>query len=101
MRCGEPVPWLDARMFGTRTLCAACFRVELAAWTRAEKEKEETMEELNLPGNRGAKVTEDQVREIRRKHAQGSTLAHLAEEYGLTMASVSNIVRRKTWAHVK
>lgn len=48
-----------------------------------------------------ARLTESQVRDIRRRHAIGGVLLRqLAEEFGVTIASVSSIVRRQTWKHV-
>jgi len=48
-----------------------------------------------------AKLTEAQVREIRERHGSGSiTYRALALEYGVHETSISQIVRRKTWAHL-
>lgn len=47
-----------------------------------------------------AKVSEDDVREIRRRCARGESQSSVAADYGLTQVGVSCIVRRKTWAHV-
>jgi len=57
-------------------------------------------------GGRGApegwkRVTEDQVREIRQLYSAGTKQVVLAEMFSLTQAAVSNIVRRKTWAHIE
>jgi hypothetical protein len=51
--------------------------------------------------NHGAKLTEEQVREIRRRYAEGGILQQaLADEYGVGMYSISRIIRRQTWAHL-
>lgn len=51
--------------------------------------------------NPAAKVTEEQVREMRGRYAAGGvTQAHLASDYGITQGIVSAILRRKLWAHV-
>lgn len=49
-----------------------------------------------------AKLTEDQVREIRRRYVpyKVSTVT-LGREFGVTSGTISSIVRRKSWAHVK
>lgn len=48
-----------------------------------------------------AKVTEEQVREIRRAYGTGCILQkRLAAQYGLTQAVISKIVRRDIWRHV-
>lgn len=57
----------------------------------------EAREKISL-GNRGkhSKITEDQVREIRRRRNNGESQTNLAKEFGILQSTVSNIVRRKT-----
>jgi hypothetical protein len=50
--------------------------------------------------NGRAKLTEDDVRDIRTAYARGTSQVALAKQYGLTQASVSALVLRKTWRHV-
>jgi len=47
-----------------------------------------------------AKLTEDDVRAIRRLHAEGLTNQAIATQYGVSQVSVSSIVLRKHWKHV-
>jgi hypothetical protein len=49
----------------------------------------------------GAKLTEDAVREIRRRY-QGGGVHHrqLALEFGVSQVLISKIVRKESWAHV-
>lgn len=48
-----------------------------------------------------AKLTAEQVIEIRERHAAGGiTQRQLAAEYGVSYPHVSLIVRRKTWKHL-
>jgi hypothetical protein len=47
-----------------------------------------------------ARLSEDAVREIRRRRASGVTLAVIAAEFGVSMVLVSLIYRRKAWRHV-
>jgi hypothetical protein len=47
-----------------------------------------------------AKVTEDDVREIRRRHGAGETQTALAAIFGLDQTTVSDLVRWKIWRHV-
>lgn len=48
-----------------------------------------------------AKLTENQVKEIRRKYATGKFRRHqLANEYGVSIHNISAITSRKTWAHI-
>ena len=49
-----------------------------------------------------AKLTEQKVKEIRARYAQGDvTCKALAGEYGVSYTSVYNVVSRKTWRHVE
>lgn len=47
-----------------------------------------------------AKLTTEDVREIRRRVASGEMQKTLCLEFGLSKAEVSNIVNRKLWPHV-
>lgn len=50
--------------------------------------------------NPAAKLTEDDVREIRRLRAGGSGLQAIAKQFGIDRANVGYIVRGDTWKHV-
>lgn len=47
-----------------------------------------------------AKLTPDDVREIRARKAAGATLSEIAVEYHTSPAYISSIVRRKRWADI-
>jgi hypothetical protein len=47
-----------------------------------------------------AKLTDEGVRDMRRRFAAGETIAALAQEYGVAMATAQGAIHRKTWAHV-
>jgi DNA invertase Pin-like site-specific DNA recombinase len=47
-----------------------------------------------------AKMTEEQVREIRRLRADGMKLASIARRFGITTGTASDIANRKTWRHL-
>lgn len=48
-----------------------------------------------------AKLTEKDVREIRRRYKEGGIFQReLGEEYGITRSSIGAIVRRKSWKHI-
>jgi hypothetical protein len=58
-----------------------------------------------LKGNVGedngrAKLTEDDVREIRRLRAGGRTIVSLGEQFGVTHNMISRIELRKAWTHI-
>jgi hypothetical protein len=48
-----------------------------------------------------ARLTEAQVREIRRRRAAGETLGSLGDEFGVDFTNIYRICSRKTWRHVK
>lgn len=48
-----------------------------------------------------ARLTEDQVRGIRVRAAQGEARRSLAREFGVSISSVDNVINRKRWAHVE
>lgn len=50
--------------------------------------------------NAWAKLTEQQVIEIRAKKANGQTARSIAREYGIAHSSVLNIYHGKKWKHV-
>jgi HNH endonuclease len=47
-----------------------------------------------------AKLTEDDVLDIRSVHAFGGSCADIASAYGMTPQNVRAVVSRKTWRHV-
>ena len=53
------------------------------------------------PPRANAKVTVEQVREIRSRSAAGESYSGLAKEFGLTPTGIRNIVLRNTWKHVE
>lgn len=48
----------------------------------------------------GARLTADDVREIRAKKEAGYKLADLASEYNTSASYISSIVHRRRWAHI-
>lgn len=47
-----------------------------------------------------AKFDEEEVREIRRKYAEGISAVDLSRKYGVYRQTIGQIVRNKTWKHV-
>ena len=47
-----------------------------------------------------AKLNEDEVCDLRREAARGVGLTQLAATYGITTATVSKVVLRRTWRHL-
>ncbi len=50
--------------------------------------------------NGHAKLSEDDVRLIRVRHKEGSSIADLAREFGLVYVSIKDIIIRKNWSHI-
>lgn len=50
--------------------------------------------------NASARLTDDQVRVIRQRHADGQTGTEIARSYGVSSTTVYNIVRRRKWQHI-
>jgi bisphosphoglycerate-dependent phosphoglycerate mutase len=52
--------------------------------------------------NKKAKLTEEQVREIRRAYEINPELYRvIAERYGVRLQAIHNLIKRKTWKHVE
>ena len=47
-----------------------------------------------------AKLTEQNVRDIRAKHSEGVTGSSLAREYGVTTGTISHIIKGRRWKHL-
>lgn len=56
----------------------------------------------NIVGERNgrAKVTEDQVREMHRRHAAGETIYRIAKDYPIDRTGVNGIILGYTWKHI-
>lgn len=48
-----------------------------------------------------SRLTERQVLDIRRMHAEGRSLRAIAREFGVNNVTVWSIARRRTWAHLE
>lgn len=48
-----------------------------------------------------AKLTENDIREIRTKRAAGTKRRQLAKDYRVDETTIDNIVKRKSWKHVR
>jgi hypothetical protein len=65
-------------------------------WKRAHPERIPRGEAVGT-----AILTEDMVREIRRRHVRGKvTYCMLAEEFGVSPGAIGDIVRRTNWGHI-
>jgi Mor family transcriptional regulator len=59
--------------------------------------------QVDLRSNKdtGYKLTAEKVLDIRKKHAGGRTCRSLGQEYGVSTAMISGIIKGRVWAHVK
>lgn len=64
-------------------------------WARARPERVRRGEHVNT-----AKLTEVEVRHIRRLSSEGHPGITLARQFGVSRALISQIVRLKSWAHI-
>jgi DNA invertase Pin-like site-specific DNA recombinase len=53
-------------------------------------------------GNRNprAKITEDDVRAMRREYVEGLSLRVLARKYGIAHTAIASVLKRRSWAWV-
>ena len=56
--------------------------------------------DYSVNGNHRAKLTEDQVREIRFKYSNGATRKQLAFEYGIAQSTAANVALKIKYANV-
>lgn len=82
------------------TLC--CRPDHVIPGTQADNMADMVQRDRSLHGDRHPmrKVTQEQVREIRRRAEAGEKLRSLAAAYGLTSEYVGEIVRRESWARI-
>lgn len=51
-------------------------------------------------GRPRAKLDEEKVRAIRKRHSDGERRKALADEYGVAIATIDAIIQRRNWKHV-
>lgn len=51
--------------------------------------------------NKTSKLTNAQVREIRRAHSAGSTQTELAHQYGVALSTVNAIIKGRSWKYTE
>lgn len=66
---------------------------------RSDEEKE-WLRKINQENPPSAKLTPDEVREIRRKNSDGSSVKELAKEYKVSYNCIFNIIHRHRWKHI-
>jgi hypothetical protein len=89
-----------------RPMCVRCHRI----YDRGDKYKgtsqrikpsaskgDLSLSEMHGEKHPAAKLTADQVREIRKRYADGEKQTYLAGEFGVLQGTISKICLRKTW----
>ena len=80
----------------------ACVTPKHLSWkTRTDNMADQLRDGTRVQGERQgqAKLTADQVREIRRM-AERATRAEIAEQFGVCATNIDKIVNRQSWRHV-
>lgn len=65
-----------------------------------QKKRHYTGEGRKGETNATSKLTDDDVREIRGRFANGELQTEIALDYGVTNANICSIINRKTWKHI-
>jgi hypothetical protein len=95
-----PAPGMQALHACDNPLC--CNPIHLRWGTIAENMEDRGARDRTARGTTQgrARLTEDDVRAIRRRAADGERKASLARQYGVSAQAVGFVVSRKTWRHV-
>jgi predicted DNA-binding protein (UPF0251 family) len=59
---------------------------------------------INMPkgmGHKSSKLTDDDIRAIRRLRTTGLAQEKIASRFGVGQSTISSILRGETWGHVK
>lgn len=78
-------------------------RVDNLFWgTRKDNSDDKVRKNRHARGERvsGAKLSERDVHEIRKRAANGENQYEIADSYGVTQSNISMIITRDTWKHV-
>jgi hypothetical protein len=71
------------------------------SWAHAIKSDDKIRSGMPVgAGHHSAKLTDEIVREMRRRHSAGESAASLAREFGITPSTAQDAIRGVTWRHV-
>lgn len=83
--------------------CRTNNHVSNLAWgTRADNHRDQIRHGTTTKGemNCNAKLTADDVIEIRRRRSNGEPLRVLVDDFNVTKSNISGIANRRTWKHI-
>lgn len=90
---------LDAKLTERRTLLTTLI-IDGEALRADVADEVRTLAHASNVAATGRNLTDDQVREIRRLHAEGHSQSSLGRRFGLAQPSIYKIVRRRSYADV-
>lgn len=91
-----------AEQFGvSKPVIAKIARCELWTHVKTQWDAFLTANAAKLAISNTSSLTEDDVRQIRKRYADGERVNDIAAHYGLTRNSIHSIATRKTWRHVE
>lgn len=120
-RCRQPIPanhraWPmtafdpGTNHFRPMRVCFSCLRADAPELPPVQRPRRTTVrpsQRIPRMASRGhglpatPKLTEEQVVEIRRRHAAGENQVQLGKEFGLNRLSIGRIVRHQAWPYVE
>lgn len=102
-RCGETI---ESAKKSSKKYCVQCEKIRRKETIREYYYRSRSRPVPSGPAvfcgeaNGYAKLTEDAVRTIRAKSAQGASSSEISTLYGVDSSTIRLIVRRRTWQHV-
>lgn len=76
-----------------------CTRKENIAWSK--EHHKEAFSDLSGESNPNAKLTEDDIRKIRKELDDGESVSDIARRYGRGWQTINHIKHRSTWKNVE
>jgi predicted DNA-binding protein (UPF0251 family) len=99
LRAEEGIRGIDlAERFGVSTSLVSMI-LKGKIWTHLNR-PEKYVPRQRVIQTQSAKITEEQVREIRLLHKEGWTQPDLAKKYGIVPSAISHIITGRAWVHV-